>query len=60
MHVKKYDRKNEFVKNVWPANSALFIYVSIHCVETVKDDFYSKIPTKNFFYFLPICSIKYA
>ena len=25
-----------------------------------KDDFYSKIPTKNFFYFLPICSLKYA
>ena len=26
----------------------------------IKDDFYSKIPTKNFFYFLPICSLKYA
>jgi len=32
----KYDRKNEFVENVWAANSALFIYVSTPCVETVK------------------------
>jgi len=31
-----YYRKNEFVENVWPANSSLFIYVSTHCVETVK------------------------
>jgi len=29
-------RKNEFVENVWSANSASFIYVSTHCVETVK------------------------
>ena len=28
--------KNEFAENVWPANSALFIYVSIDCVETVR------------------------
>ena len=28
--------KNEFVANVWPANSALFIYVSNHCVVTAK------------------------
>ena len=35
MHVTYYT-KNEFVKNVWPANSALIIYVSPHCVETVK------------------------
>ena len=28
--------KNVFVENVWPANLALFVYVSIHCVETVK------------------------
>jgi len=28
--------KNAFVENVWPANLALFIYVSTHCVETVK------------------------
>ena len=28
--------KNVFDENVWPANLALFIYVSIHCVETVK------------------------
>ena len=28
--------KNEFVENVWPANSALFIYGSTHCMETVK------------------------
>jgi len=31
----KYYRKKEFVENVWPENSALFIYVSTHCVETV-------------------------
>ena len=29
-------KKNVFVEKVWPANLALFIYVSIHCVETVK------------------------
>jgi len=28
--------KNEFVENVWPANSALIINVLTHCVETVK------------------------
>jgi len=28
--------KNAFVENVWSANLALFIYVSTHCVETVK------------------------
>jgi len=28
--------KNAFVENVWPANLALFIYVSTHCVEIVK------------------------
>ena len=32
----KYYRKTEFVENVWPANSVLFIYVQTHCVETVK------------------------
>ena len=32
----KYYRKNEFVENVWPTKSALFIYVKTHCVETVK------------------------
>jgi len=32
LHVKIL-QKNEFVENVWPANSALFIYISIHCVE---------------------------
>jgi len=32
----QYYRKNEFVENVWPASLALFIYVSTHCVETVK------------------------
>jgi len=31
MHVKIL-QKNEFVENVWPAKSALFIYVSTHCV----------------------------
>ena len=35
MHVKIV-QKNVFDENVWPANLALFIYVSIHCVETVK------------------------
>ena len=32
----KYYRKNAFVENVWPANLALFIYLSTHCLETVK------------------------
>ena len=32
----KYYRNNVFVENVWPANLALFVYVSTHCVETVK------------------------
>jgi len=32
----KYYRNNDFVENVWPANLALFIYVSTHCVETGK------------------------
>jgi len=32
----KIIRKNEVVENVWPANSALFIYVSTHCIGTVK------------------------
>ena len=31
-----YDRKKVFVENVWPANLALFVYVSTHCVEAVK------------------------
>jgi len=35
MHVEIL-QKNEFVENVWPANSALIIYVSTNCVETVK------------------------
>ena len=34
MHVKI--QKNIFVENVCPANLALFIYVSTHCVDTVK------------------------
>jgi len=29
-------QKNVFVENVWPANVALFVYVSTHCDETVK------------------------
>ena len=33
---KNMTEKNEYVENAWPANSALFIYVSTHCVETVK------------------------
>jgi len=35
MHVKIL-KKNVFVENVWPANLALFVYVSTHCDETVK------------------------
>ena len=35
MHVKYY-RKDAFVENVWPANLALFVYVSTHCVEPIK------------------------
>jgi len=35
MHVKLLQKKG-FVENVWPANLALFIYVSTHCIETVK------------------------
>jgi len=33
-YMLKYYRKNEFVENVWPANSALFVYVSTNNVET--------------------------
>jgi len=36
-HACKYiTEKHEFVENVWPAKSALFINVSTNCVETVK------------------------
>ena len=35
MHVK-YCRKIDFVEHVWSKNSAMFTYVSTHCVETVK------------------------
>jgi len=35
MHVQII-QKNVIVENVWPANLALFIFVSIHCIETVK------------------------
>jgi len=34
--ILKYYWQNEFVENMWPAKSALFIYVSTHCIETVK------------------------
>ena len=33
---KHITEKNAFVENVWPANLALFIYVSTHSFETVK------------------------
>ena len=33
---KNIAEKNEYVENVWPANSAFFIYVSTHCVDTGK------------------------
>jgi len=36
VHACKILQKNVFVENVWPANLALFVYVSTHCVETVK------------------------
>ena len=32
----KYYRKSAFADKVWPANLALFIYVSTHYIETVK------------------------
>jgi len=35
MHVKILPKK-VFVENVWPAKLVLFVYVSTHCVETVK------------------------
>jgi len=41
MHVKNTE-KNVFVENVWPANFALFIYVSTHCVEAVKQLDYNR------------------
>ena len=34
--------KNEFVVNVWPANSALYIDVSTHCIETVNQLDYNR------------------
>jgi len=34
--IVKQLQKKVFVENFWPANLALFIYVSTHCVETVK------------------------
>jgi len=36
VHACKNITENVFVEKVWPANSALLIYVSTHCVETVK------------------------
>jgi len=30
---KNITEKNEFIENVWPANTALFIYVSTHCAK---------------------------
>jgi len=33
---KNITEKNDFVENVWLANSVLFIYVLTHCVRTVK------------------------
>ena len=44
MHVKIY-RKNAFVGNVWPANSALLNYVSTHCIQTVKN-MYNTFPSR--------------
>jgi len=36
VHACKILQKNVFVENAWPANLALFVYVSTHCVKTVK------------------------
>jgi len=36
IHACKNNTKKVFVKNVWPANLALFCYVSTHCVEKVE------------------------
>jgi len=36
IHACKILQKNEIVENVWPANSALFIYVFAQCIETVQ------------------------
>ena len=33
---KNITEKIQFVENVWPANSPLFIYVSTHSIKTVK------------------------
>ena len=33
---KNMTENNVFVDNMWPAKSALFIYVSTHCIETCK------------------------
>ena len=41
MHVKIL-QKHVFVENVWPSNQALFVYVSIYCVETVKQLDYNR------------------
>jgi len=43
MHVKTL-QKNVFVENVWPTNLALLVYVSTHCVETVKWLDYNRYP----------------
>jgi len=32
---KNIPEKTVFVENVWPANSALFIYFSTYCIQTV-------------------------
>ena len=31
-------KTNSIVKTVWPANSALLIYVSTHCVDRIKSE----------------------
>ena len=54
----QYNLVNFFVQ--FPFLKLLYSYVIVLFACTIKDDFYSKIPTKNFFYFLPICSLKYA
>ena len=36
IHLIKILQKNDCVEKVWPANLALFVYVSTYTVETVK------------------------
>ena len=56
----KYNIIKYYIKLLYITNTDNIIYFNGTYFIFIKDDFYSKIPTKNFFYFLPICSLKYA